>query len=879
MALLIASVSLSSALAQSVPVVATAPGARYEGEALAARQAMMARPAEALAHAENAETAALRLSDLADRKTAHITSLWLQSEALSRLNRVEDAAPRVRRALAMVEEHDRGGKLHGDILKASASISSTRGEVSEALRDLHKAHGIYQQNGDARGQAMALQNLGMIYWRARDYGRVLRYYEEANEVYSEDVPLAISNHNNRGNAYKEMGEYEKAEAAYRTALKSAKTLDSPILEARILTNIASAQFLDGDLAGADATANAGLARGDHDSKDWQPFLWGVKAKVAFARGDLNAAKTLIERTFEGVDISATSWIYRDFHDAAQRIHAELGEHRRAFQHLEASSRLEQDVMAAATSTNATLMAAEFDAANQELRITKLEADRFRNDQLLAQSEQQVQTLTVAGVVSGIAFLLVLIIYTYYIRSARRFHADVAAANDRLSYAATHDALTGLANRPNFRAKLAERLQKAEAGGASFALFLVDLDKFKEANDTFGHAAGDELLCGIATRLSAISPDGDHVSRLGGDEFAVIVTDRNDQGTLAACADRIIADLSRPFDLPEGRAAVGATIGIAISGKDGDGVDDLSRSADLALYAAKAAGRGRHKFYDPAMRAVADDRRRLEHDLTAALANGELSLRYQPIVATETGEIEAYEALLRWMHPERGPISPEIFIPIAEDAGLINRIGGWVLRTACETAKEWPEHVMLAVNLSALQVESDGLAITVMSALSSSGLPAHRLELEVTEGVFLRDSTRTKAMLDRLRAMGVSLALDDFGTGYSSLGYLHRAEFSKIKIDRSFVRAAVDGWDEGVSVIQAIVTLANSLGMKTTAEGIETETERAAMAKLGCSQLQGYLFGRPEEHKAKPILLSEIALLPPPRPPRQRRAVRGEDVRS
>ncbi|MGB3721645.1 MAG: EAL domain-containing protein [Pacificimonas sp.] len=818
----------------------------YDAAVAASRQSMMSQPEIALKHAELAEMEASSLHGAKDRETAAITSLWLQSEALSRMQRPDDARPKIEAALKRIVAYDPGSKLHGDVLKTRASIESNGGDVNLALADLHKAHNIFRDLGEPRGQAIALQNLGMIYWRARDYGRVLNYYSQSNEVYPDDLALAMSSNNNRGNAYKEMGNYAAAEAAYAESLHVVKDLNSPTLQARILTNVASAQFMQGKLSEAEATANTGLKLSDGAGEVWQPFLWGVKAQVAHARGDLKSARTLIERAFRGTDLETTQWIYRDFHDAARHIYEALGEHEKAYRHLTAFGRLEQETMEAASSTNAVLLAAKFDAANQELRITKLEADQLRNDRQLQNSEARIQLMTVGGVIATCAVVLILSVLGYAFMAVRRSHREVSSANNQLTHAAEHDALTGLANRPSFRTLLRRSLDGQMSGKGHCALFLIDLDRFKEVNDTLGHGAGDLLLCGVAERLQRLTGEGDHVCRLGGDEFAIVVSSTSDPETLTGRADRMIAEICRPFELEEGRATVGATIGIALGGDHGTSIDDLSRSADLALYSAKEAGRGRQMFYEPAMREAADDRRRLERDLNEALARGQLKVLYQPIVNAQSHEIEAYEALLRWDHPDRGPISPEVFVPIAEDAGLINRIGSWVLRTACETAMSWPPHVKLAVNLSALQVESDGLASTVLSALSASGLAAGRLELEVTETVFLRHGNKTNDMLARLRSVGVSLALDDFGTGYSSLGYLHRAEFAKIKIDRSFVRAAADGWDEGVAVIEAIVSLATSLGMVTTAEGIETEAERASMVKLGCKQLQGYFFGKPQE---------------------------------
>lgn len=800
----------------------------------------MTRPEQALTHSRDAYEHSFDAKTETERESGAVTALWLQAEALSRLNRFMEADPKINEALTRIEALDPDSKLHGDILKARAAVNGSGGNVPLALEDLHNAHNIFRDLGETRSQAIVLQNLGMLYWRARDFDRVLNYYEQASEIYPHDPILSATNENNRGNAFKQMGDIVAAEAAYTRALAAIRQLGSPILELRVMTNVASAQFMLGKLEEAEQTANRGLAIRESDEGGWHSFLYGVKAQVAFARGQHKLADELITKTFEAVDLEDTTWPSRDFHDAARKIYATVGKHKLAYNHLVAASRLEQEAMTAASSMNAAVLGAKFDAANQELRIAKLQADQLRNDQLLQESETKVELVTVVGAIGGGALLLILAAVAYAFVAVRQSHKEVSEANSLLERAAKRDALTDLSNRPEFRRNLREALESRDG---AVALFLLDLDKFKEVNDTLGHAAGDQLLVGVADRMRETLAEGDVPCRLGGDEFAVVIRSTTDRRELARIADLLIGNIAKPFELSESRSSVGATIGIAVGPEDGTTVDNLSRSADLALYAAKSAGRGRARLYDPSLREAADDRRRLEADLRVALSNGELFIAYQPIVNARSGEVETYEALLRWDHPQRGMVSPDAFIPIAEDAGLIHAIGSWTIRTACQTAMSWPSHVKLAVNLSALQVESEGFAATVLSALSSSGFPARRLELEVTESVFLREGAQTKEMLSRLRAMGISLALDDFGTGYSSLGYLHRADFSKIKIDRSFVRSAVAGWSEGIAVIEAIVTLASGLGMQTVAEGIESEEDRQVMLQLGCSQLQGYLFGK------------------------------------
>jgi diguanylate cyclase (GGDEF)-like protein len=374
--------------------------------------------------------------------------------------------------------------------------------------------------------------------------------------------------------------------------------------------------------------------------------------------------------------------------------------------------------------------------------------------------------------------------------------------------------------------------------------LIDLDRFKAVNDTLGHEGGDALLLEVGKRLHQVLPEGAFAGRLGGDEFAAIVKGV-EPGRIEEIAGNVIDALSAPYPVVGATATIGASIGIAMSDGDATTVDLITRNADLALYCSKHQGRGKYTRFIPAMLDEADERRRIEADLRVALTEKQFSLAYQPIVDAERNEVVAFEALLRWNHPTRGEVSPDRFIPIAEDAGLIRGIGEWVLRTACAEAARWPEHVKLAVNLSALQVEAEGLLANVLSALAHTGLAPERLEFEVTESVYLREGPSTGKTLEALKSLGVGLALDDFGTGYSSLGYLQRAEFSKIKIDRSFVKAAAGGCQESLAIIQAIISMAKGLGMTTTAEGVETEAERKLVRELGCTLIQGFLVGRPE----------------------------------
>jgi len=409
--------------------------------------------------------------------------------------------------------------------------------------------------------------------------------------------------------------------------------------------------------------------------------------------------------------------------------------------------------------------------------------------------------------------------------------------------AKYDSLTGLPNRALMRRTLDEALQTKGPAVSGCALFLIDLDRFKNVNDTLGHPVGDALLKQVAQRLTSVMGDRGQIGRLGGDEFkAVLAT--HDEAALASLAERLIQQVSMPYLIEGHNISIGASIGISVALPADNCADSLIRNADLALYSAKAAGRGTFCFFAPEMHTEAQDRQMLENDLRKAIARGELQLVFQPVVHAQSEELSGFEALVRWNHGTRGMISPSAFIPLAEESGLILQIGEWVLRTACMEAAKWPENIRIAVNLSPIQFTDPNLPATIVSALANSQIQPRQLELEITEGVFLVESESTDDMFAKLKSLGVRLALDDFGTGYSSLGYLKKAPFDKIKIDQSFVRGAAKKDSRNAAIIRAIVTLAEDLGMDTTAEGAETHDELTLIRDLGCSHIQGYIFGRP-----------------------------------
>ena len=416
--------------------------------------------------------------------------------------------------------------------------------------------------------------------------------------------------------------------------------------------------------------------------------------------------------------------------------------------------------------------------------------------------------------------------------------------EQIAYLARFDTLTGLPNRLQLTESLNAGMRRADQFRSRCAFLMIDLDRFKAVNDTLGHMVGDRLLELVAGRLESLVGEAGLCGRLGGDEFAVVLSEKVDSDKIQAVAQRIISGLSMPFMVDHHVLYIGASVGSAIGPRDGMTIETLMRNADLALYRAKDDGGGAHFCYEPSLHTDAERRRVLELALRNALERKEFSLAYQPVVDAITSKVLSFEALARWTSAEHGPISPVKFIPVAEQARLIVPIGEWVLRTACVEAARWPDPIKISVNVSGEQLLDGAFAQTVVSALAASGLAPHRLEIEVTETVFLRDGTAALETLRRVIGLGCGVALDDFGTGYSSLGYLRKIRFSTIKIDRSFVQGAARKNPESLAIVRAVVAMADTLEMSTTAEGVETEDELATVRELGCRKIQGYYFGRP-----------------------------------
>jgi diguanylate cyclase (GGDEF)-like protein len=438
------------------------------------------------------------------------------------------------------------------------------------------------------------------------------------------------------------------------------------------------------------------------------------------------------------------------------------------------------------------------------------------------------------------------------------HEDITErrkAEARIEYMAHYDALTELPNRISFRQEMDKALARIEQG-VTLAVLCIDLDHFKPVNDTLGHPMGDALLQAVSGRLRALVGSTDIVARLGGDEFAIVQMSVDQPVGATTLAARLIREISETYVVQGHQIVIGASVGIAVAPNDGTDSDRLLKNADLALYRAKEDGRGTYRFFEAGMDAKMQARRRLEVELRKALALGEFEVFYQPLINLKTNRVSGCEALLRWRSPGRGLVPPGEFIPLAEEIGLINAIGAWVLKQACTEAAGWRDEIKVAVNLSPVQFKRGTVVLDVIAALGASGLPARRLELEITETVLLQDTEATLSILNQLRALGARISMDDFGTGYSSLSYLRKFPFDKIKIDQSFIRDLSDQPDS-VAIVRAIASLGSTLGIATTAEGVETDEQLEKVRAEGCTEVQGYLFSKPRPANELGALLQQL----------------------
>ena len=544
-----------------------------------AKSLMMADSSAALKLAREAKGLVKDDSDAAAKD--RLTAQWLEGEALMRLNRADEAGDIIEAALKTASERFPDDKLHADLLRSMASYKQGGGMYGEALDYFLSAHNRYKALGEDRSRAIVLQNIGSLYSDARDYERVLRYYRQANDAFPEDNALALSAHNNTANALKQLDRLEEAEQEFNKALEVAGTMGSAMLEARILTNIASTQYLKGEYAAAEETLVRGLRTAYEGAPEWRPFLYGVRAQVSLARGDLPMAEDYITRTFANEDVSATSPFFRDFHDTAHKIYSARGEYRLAAEHLAAFHRIDGQARDLSATANNALLGARFDAANRELRISKLSAEKAANEARLSSAQNQVILLTTGIALVVAAFLIALLL----LRTVSRSRTAIKDANEKLTYVTQHDGLTGLFSRDHFRDLLEEVAKTCSQTGKEAVLMFIDLDRFKQVNDIYGHAIGDQLLTRVAERFRNSAGNDAIIGRLGGDEFGLLLPVGTEIEVAVEIADEIIECVSEFYQIDGYEISIGASIGLtSICGETSTSVH--MTNADLALYEAK-----------------------------------------------------------------------------------------------------------------------------------------------------------------------------------------------------------------------------------------------------------------------------------------------------
>ncbi len=831
--------ALAAAALQSPAIVAaqSRQAAAFEAATENARAALLNDPAKALVTVRLAE----RRGEGGASARVRLTADWIEGEALRRLGRTTEAGAEIDAALAFAQRFAANDAVHGDLLQSRARLDVREGDYRAALRSFRRAGRIFSDSGEDRRRAAILQDIGALHADAQDYPRMLLYYDAAHRAYPEDPAMAIEAHARKAEALQELGRLVEAQLAMRTALGIARRHGRHAQEARLLADLAGIQLAGNHPAEAGRSANRALLAARGHAAGMLPYVQAVMARLAHVRGDDGAALAWLERSYASDAWRQAAARPADTDHVAYEVYRAKGRYREAMQRLAAHARIEELRREKAIKAHDAMMAARFEATDRELHIARLSARSQASASELTLARNKVLILSAGSIIA----ILLAFITLAASRVSNRNREALRTANAQLLHVSRHDGLTGLMGRNHFRESLEQLLSQVRAGtDQGAALMLLDLDHFKQVNDQNGHLAGDTVLAQVATRLREGLGEKAIIGRLGGDEFAAILPQTTDASVARRLAVALIARISERYAFGEADIYIGASIGIAMLGTDGETSSLLTTNADLALYEAKRRGRGASVLYRPAMRKAIEDRSLLESDLANALRNGELKLHYQPIVDARTGAIAYREALMRWDHPERGLLYPDSFIPLAESKRLIQQIGAWLVRTACLDAAQWDADVKLALNISTLQLGDTNFLKIMVDALASSGFPADRVILELNESIFTQMSDNLTGLLQSLRLLGVGLALDHFGRGNSSLSHLEDIDFALIKIDRDFVQSAAAGLPRSMAIVSAIVSLARSLDFQITAEGIETSEQAQHMRDLGCAYLQGFLFGRP-----------------------------------
>lgn len=845
-------------------------------EAIAtARRVMMTRPDKAARiGAGLADSLALQ-AEGRERVLALSRAHWIQAEASLRMDRIPIAKRHVQQAIGLAQ---RAGdqSARADALLTRGSIQQGERRPAEALHDYLEAARLYRAAGNARGNSIALQYLGGLYDEAADYDRARRYFREAGEAYRLDPRMNIALVNSLGSLAGKRGDNVEAARLYERALRLSDEAGDRLLGIQVGVNLAMTLEAMGNVEQAERVLGqvAKIARTVNEPLGEE---YGIaRALTMSAKGDQAGATAIIDGLRPAMR-TVTGPRQQLYSESAYRIYKAAGRNADALVQLEALSAQRAEMTALTVSNKAALMSSQFDYAGQELKIAQMRAQSLRRRyEEERETSQRQWTLTIAA---GVAAYVVVTLLTFAMITLRRSRDRERRANDELEIAngaleealgevqeraeaerratmlAEHDTLTGLPNRRHLHKRLSAWLE--EDARRSCVAMLLDLDRFKAVNDLNGHQTGDAVLLEVARRLGGIDIGRDSfIVRLGGDEFLMMLMGAHDGEECRRIADETLVSIAAPYDIAERRHQLGTSIGIARYPEDGDTVEQLIRAADVAMYEAKRSGRNTYRFYDAALDHDMRERAMIEDDLRIAVGAQEIETWFQPIVEIETREIRAFEALARWRHPTRGMIPPELFISVAEEAGLIEQITTIVLQQACRAAREWPEHIKVSVNMSPVMLRDSWIVAKTFGVLQQERLRPDRLVIEITENAVIDDIEFARNAIDAFRKSGIRVALDDFGCGYSSLSTLRELAFDDLKLDGSFVRDIAQG--DSMKITTAVAGLAEAMHLTATAEGVENEETAEVLLELGFKYGQGYLYGRasPPEEAAR-LLQNEM----------------------
>ena len=800
----------------------TVPAPAYQDAIESAQSVMMADPTEALALAELAEALAAEALPEA-RDMAFASAWWLQSEALTRVGRAEDAFPLAAQALDRLGEAPTATKLLADIYTSLGRIEKVLGQHGAALDYYQKAYEIYRELGDRRSESIALQSMASIYTDAQQYDRAVEYFQNALDRY-QDNSLDLAAHNNMANALTQLGRFEEAETSFAEAIELAQRMESPILEARILNNLANMEIEASDLEAAEAAINTAFQLvADDGTFEWVRFFWGVRAQIAFGRGDSVAAVRFLAIAFSGVNLETTSQNYAEMHGSAAEIYAAHGDWSLAYDHLTAFKRLSDERARFAASTNTALVGAQFDFAEQELEIEHLRSDSLEQELALAQSRQSLN-LMVALLVGAFG----VIITVFLVARARAVQAKARA----LSEALYTDVRSGLPTSAALERDLAKQYEASE----QVAVLAIALARQKHLEGALGHTAYGKLEIAVSERLSTVF-EAANPYRLSPGLFGLLVSAPDMEA-----AQSLAQAIARMFETPV--TVDGVTIDVSVIcgvARDTD-VDVTIKQAHLAIDQAR---RNRLSFavFDAEMYGDPAASLSLMSEMRLATERGDMKVFYQPKLNVRRGRFEGVEALCRWFHPERGYISPDQFIPQAEETGHIRALTEWVLTTSIEDQRRLVGQglpISVAVNVSGAVLSDRDFARKAQGLIVGAAAP---VTLEITETAIMANPDLAIENLNMWRESGAKISIDDYGTGQSSLAYLQTIPSDELKLDRQFV-SNLDKTARGRMLIKSTVDLAHNLGLELVAEGVETETELAVLKLLGCDWIQGFLLSKP-----------------------------------